>query len=361
MQPSFTAAMVTAFALSAGVSGVGSRSGLRSAGLALQRSTSATVFAYGPMRAQPASRGAQLRAARTTFRYMVWARSEDAPLIRAGPGKRNQMPIATANGTDLFYEVSGTSGDPVVLVHGSWVDHHDWDAVALLLARSHRVLAYDRRGHSRSPRPATQGSVREDADDLAALLERVGLAPAHVVANSFGGIVALRLAVTRPDLVRSLAVHEPPLFSLVAGDPAAAGALTEIQKHAVAVLGLIGEGDGRAAAELFVETIALGPGSWAMIPEPVRAVAAANAKTFEDEVQDPEWTNVDLAGAASFSRLRPVLITQGDRSPPLFAAVAARLAMAMPQARRHTFPGMGHAPHLTHPAEYARVVEGFLG
>ena len=45
MQPSFTAAMVTAFALSAGVSGVGSRSGLRSAGLAFQRSTSATVFA----------------------------------------------------------------------------------------------------------------------------------------------------------------------------------------------------------------------------------------------------------------------------------------------------------------------------
>ena len=181
------------------------------------------------------------------------------------------MPLATANGTDLFYEISGTSGDPVVLVHGSWVDHHDWDAVAPLLARTHRVLAYDRRGHSRSPRPATQGSVREDADDLAVLLEQLGLAPAHVVASSFGGIVALRLAVTRPDLVRSLAVHEPPLFSLVAGDPAAAGALTELQKHAVAVLGLIGEGDGRAAAELFVETIALGPGSWAMIPEPVRA------------------------------------------------------------------------------------------
>jgi pimeloyl-ACP methyl ester carboxylesterase len=271
------------------------------------------------------------------------------------------MPITTANGTDLFYEISGSSGDPVVLVHGSWVDHHDWDAVAPLLARSHRVLAYDRRGHSRSPRPATQGSVREDADDLAALLEQLGLAPAHVVASSFGGIVALRLAVTRPDLVRSLARHEPPLFSLVAGDPAAAGPLADLQKNAVAVLALIREGDHRAAAELFVETIALGPGSWAMIPEPVRAVVAANAKTFEDEVQDPEWTNVDLAGAASFSRSRPVLISQGDRSPPLFAAVAARLAMAMPQAKRHVLPGIGHAPHLTHPADYLRLLEEFLG
>ena len=269
------------------------------------------------------------------------------------------MPIATANGTELYYEVSG-SGAPVVLVHGSWVDHHDWDAAAALLAQSSRVLAYDRRGHSRSPRPAARGSVREDADDLAALLEQLGFAPAHVVASSFGGVIALRLAVTRPDLVRSLAMHEPPLFSLVAGDPAAAGPLAELQRNALAVLALIGEGDHRAAAELFVETIALGPGSWAMLPEPLRALVAANAKTFEDEMQDPEWANVDLAGAASFSSSRPVLISQGDRSPPLFAAVAARLAMAMPQATRRVFAGMGHVPHLTHTADYVRVIEEFL-
>ena len=126
-----------------------------------------------------------------------------------------------------------------------------------------------------------------------------------MVASSFGGIIALRLAVTRPDLVRSLALHEPPLFSLVAGDPAAAGPL----------------------AELFVETIALGPGSWAMIPEPVRALVAANANTFEDELQDPEWANnVDLAGAAT----------------------------------RRVFTGMGHAPHLTHTEEYVRAIEEFL-
>src|SRR5687767_3969241 len=139
------------------------------------------------------------------------------------------MPIATADGTELYYEVSG-SGDPVVLVHGSWVDHHDWDAAAALLARSCLVLAFDRRGHSRSRRPAPRRSVREAADDLAALPEQLAFAPAHVVASSFGGIIALRLAVTRPDLVRSLALHEPPLFSLVAGDPAAAGPLAELQR-----------------------------------------------------------------------------------------------------------------------------------
>ena len=66
------------------------------------------------------------------------------------------------------------------------------------------MLIYDRRGHSRSERPATQGSFDEDGDDLAALLEALELAPAHVVTNSGGGNIALRLATRRADVFRSL-------------------------------------------------------------------------------------------------------------------------------------------------------------
>lgn len=111
------------------------------------------------------------------------------------------------NGAELYYELSG-SGDPLVLVHGSWVDHTSWQLVVPDLARSFRVLAYDRRGYSLSERPLGQGSRREDEEDLAALVEALDLAPAHVVANSFGGSIALGLAARRPDLFRSLIVHE---------------------------------------------------------------------------------------------------------------------------------------------------------
>jgi pimeloyl-ACP methyl ester carboxylesterase len=52
---------------------------------------------------------------------------------------------------DLFIESSG-SGPPVVLVHGSWGDHHNWDAAVPLLARTFRMTTYDRRGHSASSR-----------------------------------------------------------------------------------------------------------------------------------------------------------------------------------------------------------------
>jgi pimeloyl-ACP methyl ester carboxylesterase len=167
------------------------------------------------------------------------------------------MPTARVNGVELFYELAG-SGEPLVLVHGSWSDHHSWDRVSVPLAETFRVLAFDRRGHSKSERPAGQGSVFEDADDLEALIEQLGLAPAHVAGSSFGAVIVLRAAVRHRDVFRSMIVHEPPLFPLLAGsdhDPA----LAEVQRRIDAVVALVEAGDDEGAARLFAETISLGP------------------------------------------------------------------------------------------------------
>ena len=86
------------------------------------------------------------------------------------------MAIASVNGVRLFYEANGAGEIPLVLVHGSWGSHHNWDLVAARLAESFRVLTYDRRGHSESERLAGQGSVREDVADLAGLIQDLGLA-----------------------------------------------------------------------------------------------------------------------------------------------------------------------------------------
>jgi pimeloyl-ACP methyl ester carboxylesterase len=77
------------------------------------------------------------------------------------------------------------------------------------------VLTYDRRGHSASERPGGQGCLFEDADDLAALIEELDLAPAHIAGNSFGAVVTLRAASRHPGAFRSLIAHEPPLFPLL--------------------------------------------------------------------------------------------------------------------------------------------------
>jgi pimeloyl-ACP methyl ester carboxylesterase len=87
--------------------------------------------------------------------------------------------------------------------------------VAATLADAFTVTTYDRRGNSRSPRPAgwVQTSLVEQADDAAALLSALGQQPAEVVGTSAGGSIALELALRHPDAVRAAIVHEPPILA----------------------------------------------------------------------------------------------------------------------------------------------------
>ena len=247
---------------------------------------------------------------------------------------------------------------PLVLVHGSWLSHHDWDLVVPALADSFRVLTYDRRGHSESGRPTSQGSIRDDVADLAALTGHLGLASAWVVGNSFGGTITLRLAGQRPDLFQGLIAHEPPLFSLLSDDAAVAPMLDEVRRRFSAVAERIACGDHAGAAELFVESVALGSGSWPKVSPGLQSIIIENAPTFLDEVNDSEQLTFDLEWIKAFPR--PALLTTGGQSPAIFAPVIAKLAGALPDVKVVTFSGAGHIPHVTHPVTYAEAITDFI-
>ena len=267
------------------------------------------------------------------------------------------MVTANVNGTRISYEVSSAGEIPTVLVHGSWVSHHNWDHVVTGLSESFRVLTYDRRGHSQSERTAGQGSVREDVADLAALIEHLHLAPAWIAGNSFGASITLRLAGERPDLFRGLIVHEPPLFGLLMDDPVAATMLQEVGKKIGAVVERIASGDHAGAAEEFIDTVALGPGMWAQLPPDFQQTLIENAPTYLDEANDPEQLTFDVEWLKAFDR--PALLTLGDQSPAPFVPVVEKLAGALPNAEVFTFAGAGHIPHFSHPDDYVESVTAF--
>lgn len=278
------------------------------------------------------------------------------PLHPRESGQGIIVPTSTINQVRIYWEITG-DGDPLVLVHGSWGDHTNWAPVVPELSRSFRVLTYDRRGHSRSERPAGQDSVRDDVRDLAGLLEESGHAPAHIVGNSFGASIVLRLAATQPQLFRSLIVHEPPLFGLLRDEPKAQQPLAGVQERIAAVVSLLTAGDYEGGARRFVETIAVGPDAWLELPEDVRETFVFNAPTWLAEIHDPEALEFDLDGLRGFSP--PALLTIGDQSAPFFSLVVDRIAAVMPNAARLTYAGAGHVPHLSHPEVYARVVADF--
>ncbi|MGX2030948.1 alpha/beta fold hydrolase [Methylocaldum gracile] len=268
------------------------------------------------------------------------------------------MAAANVNGVRLFYELQGSGEAPLALVHGSWDSHRDWDLLVPRLVDSFRVLTYDRRGHSESTCPPGQGSVREDVADLAALIQDLGLAPAWVAGNSFGASIALRLAGERHDLLRGLIIHERPLFALLADDSAVAPMLEQVRQRVGGVVERIASGDHAGAAEQFVETVVLGPGSWAQLPPEYKKIMMDNAPTFLDEAKDPEQLVFELEWIKEFTR--PALLTLGDQSPPIFGPVVGKLAEAMPRAEVLKFPGAGHIPHATHPDVYAKAIIEFV-
>ncbi|MEU3774866.1 alpha/beta hydrolase [Streptomyces sp. NPDC032472] len=270
------------------------------------------------------------------------------------------MPRARVNGVELFYEAEGPAGgEPLVLVHGSWSDHLGWRFVLPRLAQTYRVLAYDRRGHSRSERPPGQGSRREDEDDLAALIEMMGSGPVHVAANSFGASTALGLAARRPELLRSIMAHEPPLMAVVADEAELRPLMAPMQAAIGSVLAALSSGEPETAARQFVEDVAFGPGAWEQLPDPVRRTFTANAPTFADEQADPDWAALDLGRLGGFTG--PVLLTTGTESPPWFPVIRDKVAGAFGgRAERHIFEGAGHVPHLTHPEAYVDRLTAFI-
>lgn len=268
------------------------------------------------------------------------------------------MPRATVNGVGIRYQDSGTAGPPLVLVHGSWGSHHSWDPVAPRLAESFRVVTYDRRGHSESERVPGQGSIHEDVADLAALIEHLGLAPASVAGSSWGSIITLRLAITRPELLRAIVCHEPPLIALIADDPEVRPIAEGVRTRIAAVIERLAAGDNAGGAERFVETVAMGPGMWAKLPLPAQQTFIENGPTYLDEFRDPDQQSIDLDQVRTIST--PALLTRGDQSPAMFPAINRILAGAIPGVDLLLFPGAGHVPHLSHPAEYAAAVTSFM-
>ncbi|MGH2759939.1 MAG: alpha/beta fold hydrolase [Actinomycetota bacterium] len=265
------------------------------------------------------------------------------------------MPIQRVNDVDLFYESVG-DGYPLLMVHGSWTDRFGWSGVVPGLSDSFRVITYDRRGHGNSEKPGN-GVRRDDEDDLAALIEALDIAPCHLATNSFGSSISLAMTARRPELVRSLAVHEPPLMAIV-DDPDAQRVLDETDAKITVVLDEIRAGQVDAAAKRFVEEVALGPGMWDQLPGPIQQTFKTNAPTWANEQADEGWPAIDLDALGTYSG--PVLLSEGDQSPPFFAVILARLQRTLKKAQREMYPGAGHVPHMTHPDAYVEKVTAFI-
>ncbi len=257
-------------------------------------------------------------------------------------------------GVRLEYERLGEAGDPVTLVHGSLDDRRTWTTVAPKLATALEVLLYDRREHGGSSGPDRERPVADDALDLADLLEGTGAYPTHLVADGYGGAVALKLAVERPELVRSVVVHAPLFLELLPPEVRAVPPETW--------LGILRERHEPPSVDEVAQGYLAAFGSpreqWSAWTPATRRRFAENVPALVRELRDASATDVPAADLAEVPV--PVLVTVGAEAPAVLRQVVDQLCHRLPNANAVTLPGTGHLVQLTDPDLLVGVVGTFL-
>ncbi|MFN6561947.1 MAG: alpha/beta fold hydrolase [Nostoc sp. ChiSLP01] len=123
------------------------------------------------------------------------------------------MPKVQVNGIDLFYDIKGT-GEPLLLIAGFLCDRAYWSLTMPSLIPEYQVIRIDNRGMGQSSAPQSQYSIKQMADDVAALLDCIGIDKVHLAGHSMGGQIAQELALAYPKKIQSLML----LSSLAKGD-----------------------------------------------------------------------------------------------------------------------------------------------
>ena len=259
------------------------------------------------------------------------------------------------DGGTLHYHVRG-DGAPVVALHGSASTGAQWRSLVGYLEGRFRIFTPDLPGYGASTVAAT-GGLGGDAAIVGALLDRIG-APVHLVGHSYGGAVALKLAASRPDAVRSLTVIEPVAFHLLMDGSAADRALfAEAAGLAARTLtGVLGR--GRVAAMRGFIDYWNGDGAWERTSAGLRRFFLSCA---ERVCADFRAVLFERSGREALATPEvPTLAVMGLDSAPTSMRVTEIVAETLPRAVLRLVPDAGHLAPLTDPHLVDPMVAGHL-
>ncbi len=248
---------------------------------------------------------------------------------------------------------------PVLALHCSLAHSGAWSGLVDHLSGV-TVTALDQPGHGR----AADWDGITDLHGLTAqisieMAETVGMgAPIDVIGHSFGATVALRIALERPDLVRSLVLIEPPLFA--AARAAGSTGFAPFREQHLLVAQALSEGRREDAAAMFHAAWG-NEADFASLParqqhymiDRIHFIAAQNPFLLEDTAGLLRFMGLESIGV-------PVLMVEGAASPAIVRAVQDELARRLPQVARLVVPGAGHMVPISHPGLVAEAVMAHL-
>lgn len=260
--------------------------------------------------------------------------------------------VISPDGTRIAFRRVG-SGPPLLTIHGGLGSWRSWSAVADRLADRFEVVLYDRRGRGDSDFGTEPHTFAREVQDALAVLDAVGPHVA-VLGHSFGGAIALELALTVASRVKRVAVYEP---AAGVGDVIGAEQIAAMQR-------LLDEGEPLASVELGFTALAdaefmQSAGPTASRSSAERAALAELAPTVPRELAAAASLGTDLGRYAAVRV--PALVVAGDASPSRMRRGCAALAGTLPAGTLVELPGVAHVAHMTAPDLVAEHVRAFLG
>ncbi len=258
------------------------------------------------------------------------------------------------DGAELEYDDQG-SGEPVVLIHGSIIA----DAFAPLLkepslTEHYRVISYHRRGFAGSTHHSGPFTIRQQAADSSGVMKHLNLDRAHIVGHSYGGLVALQLALDAPPRVHSLSLLEPALIGAIPSGPQAMQLMMQ-------GIGLYQAGNKAGAIDAFSRLVG-GENYRSVVDRVVPGafeLAVRDADTFF-EVEVPAMQSWIFTSEDAKRIKQPVLNVLGAESDQFMQEVHKLVREWLPQAETLSLTKANHMLQIMNPKGMADGLTAFF-
>jgi pimeloyl-ACP methyl ester carboxylesterase len=244
----------------------------------------------------------------------------------------------------------------VIALHCSGASGRQWRVLAAMLSPRAHFIAPDLKTHHAGNSDGL--SLMNEAAPIVGMIE-ASASPVHLVGHSYGGAVALRAALERPNHVASLTLYEPTAFSLLRSlGPAGRALHDDIAVLASRVSHQVSEGRHGEAMRGFYDYWQ-GDGAWNRLSSDMRLMLAARV------LEIPSHFSALFTDAMQLRQLRrlsiPTLVITGKNSPEPSRAIAAHVARVIPKGRSIELSGTGHMGPVTHREAVAAIIAGHLG